>query len=110
MRGKWNVESGQFVHVKESFLWTDSFANEPSLVDRCIYFRNWHDQQKQRKDSDIYFTQEVENLKDQNALCRPRQIKSQADSQQHLYIWLIRQFLWMSSTTIKDVQIWGSTL
>ena len=51
------------------------------------------------------FTQEVENLKDQNALRRPRQIKSQADGQQHLYIWLIRQFLWMSSTTIKDVQI-----
>ena len=42
----WNMESGQFVHVKESFLPTDSFANEPSLVIitgnmilifRCLY-------------------------------------------------------------------------
>ena len=32
-REKWNVESGQFFCVKESFLGTDSFANNPSLVD-----------------------------------------------------------------------------
>ena len=32
MREKWNVESGQLVHVKVLFLWTDSFANETSLV------------------------------------------------------------------------------
>ena len=32
MREKWIVESGQFTHIKASFLRTDSFANNPSLV------------------------------------------------------------------------------
>ena len=32
-------ESGEFVHFKESFVRTDSFANEPSLVDSAFIFR-----------------------------------------------------------------------
>ena len=31
-RANWNGESGRFVLVKESFDRTDSFANDPSLV------------------------------------------------------------------------------
>lgn len=31
------MESGQFVRVKESFLQTDSFTNEPSLVNILLH-------------------------------------------------------------------------
>ena len=32
----WNGESGRFVHIKESFVQTDSFVNEPSLSEGCV--------------------------------------------------------------------------